>query len=162
MRGWSTLNSSGGGGRTTTRATPVMTVKWKSQMNAFSFYRGEERAVLLWDNTPYTVHLCAMNVPVNLRIHLYRFCAKQKCHYIFFFFLQMEMYVFSQTKLNRKGENCITCTFRNIPRFGIFICIVFILCSVSFIACVVLCAVFYLSMMCYFVWYVLFVCCVLL
>jgi hypothetical protein len=31
------------------------------------------------------------------------------------------------------------------------ICIVFILCSVSFIACVVLCAVFCLSMVCYFV-----------
>jgi hypothetical protein len=33
---------------------------------------------------------------------------------------------------------------------------------VSFIACVVLCAVFYLSVVCYFVWCVLFVCCVLL
>jgi hypothetical protein len=42
------------------------------------------------------------------------------------------------------------------------ICIVFILCSVSFIARVVLCAVFYLSVVCYFVWCVLFVCCVLL
>jgi hypothetical protein len=31
------------------------------------------------------------------------------------------------------------------------ICIVFILCSVSFIACVVLCAVFCLSVGCYFV-----------
>jgi hypothetical protein len=36
------------------------------------------------------------------------------------------------------------------------------LCSVSFIACVVLCAVFCLSVVCYFVWCVLFVCCVLL
>jgi hypothetical protein len=33
---------------------------------------------------------------------------------------------------------------------------------VSFIACVVLCAVFCLSVVCYFVWCVLFVCCVLL
>jgi hypothetical protein len=31
------------------------------------------------------------------------------------------------------------------------ICIVFILCNVSFIACVVLCAVFCLSVVCYFV-----------
>jgi hypothetical protein len=34
-------------------------------------------------------------------------------------------------------------------------------CSVSFIVCVVLCAVFCLSVVCYFVWCVLFVCCVL-
>jgi hypothetical protein len=42
------------------------------------------------------------------------------------------------------------------------ICIVFIVCSVSFIVYVVLCAVFCLSMVCYFVWYVLSMCCVLL
>jgi hypothetical protein len=37
----------------------------------------------------------------------------------------------------------------------------FIGCSVSFIVCVVLCAVFCLSVVCYFVWCVLFVCCLI-
>jgi hypothetical protein len=42
------------------------------------------------------------------------------------------------------GCNCFCCSKNHI-------CIVFILCSVSFIACVVLCAVFCLSVVCYFV-----------
>jgi hypothetical protein len=37
------------------------------------------------------------------------------------------------------------------------VCVVFIVCNVSFIVCVaLLCAVFYLSVMWYFVWYVYF------
>jgi hypothetical protein len=42
------------------------------------------------------------------------------------------------------------------------ICIVFIVCSVPFIVCGVLHDVFCLRVMCYFVWCVLYVCCVLL
>jgi hypothetical protein len=41
------------------------------------------------------------------------------------------------------------------------ICIVFIVCSVPFNACVVLCAVFCLSVMCYFVWCVICVLCLI-
>jgi hypothetical protein len=37
------------------------------------------------------------------------------------------------------------------------ICIVFIMCSVSFIVCVVLCSVFCLSVVCYFVMRVIYV-----
>jgi uncharacterized protein YqhQ len=45
-----------------------------------------------------------------------------------------------------------------------FVCVwcVFIVCSVSFIVSVVLCAVFCLSVVCYFVLSVLFVCCLII
>jgi hypothetical protein len=46
----------------------------------------------------------------------------------------------------------------NKDSFTFFVCVVFIVCNVSFTVCVALCAVFCLSVVYYFVWYVY--CCV--
>jgi hypothetical protein len=71
-------------------------------------------------------------------------------HYLFHYCycLVYSMVIFININLFNCSSNCV--------------CIVFIVCSVPFIVCVVLCAVFCLSVVCYFVWCVLFVCCVLL
>jgi hypothetical protein len=45
---------------------------------------------------------------------------------------------------------------RPIMGIALLFCVVFIVCNVSFVVCVALCAVICLSVVCYFVWYVYF------
>jgi hypothetical protein len=66
------------------------------------------------------------------------------CHYVFHYcYCYCVAYLFFNNLFNCSC-NYFCCSENHI-------CIVFILCSVSFIACVVLCAEFYLSVVCYFV-----------
>jgi hypothetical protein len=111
MKGWSTRNSSGGGGRAATRATPVMTAKWKTHINAFSFYHHEENAVLLWDNTRYTMYRIPVYHEAACKsVHTYaQVFRKTEMSLHNVFFIQTDTCVFSQTKLNRQGESCINC-----------------------------------------------------